>query len=333
MRHALITGITGQDGLFLAEQLAARDYKVFGLVRGQNNPKIPVVRRLVPSVTLLQGDLGDLGSLVRALEAATPDEIYNLAAFSYVGLSWQQPELTGEITGIGALRMLEAIRLYTHGRMDRVRMYQASSSEVFGQAREFPQTENTPFYPRSPYGAAKAFAHHVTVNYRESYGAWACCGIAFNHESERRGSEFVTRKVTKAAARIALGLQRQLKLGNLDSRRDWGFAGDYTDAMWRMLQRDEPGDYVLATGETHTVEEFVAISFAEVGIPDWEEFVLVDPALARPAEVDCLVGDASKAKAALEWTPITMFGDLVGRMCKADLALASQDREDWLARR
>lgn len=333
MRHALITGITGQDGLFLAEQLAARDYKVFGLVRGQNNPKAPVVRRLVPSVTLLQGDLGDLGSLVRALEAATPDEIYNLAAFSYVGLSWQQPELTGEITGMGALRMLEAIRLYTRGRMDRVRLYQASSSEVFGQAREFPQTENTPFYPRSPYGAAKAFAHHVTVNYRESYGAWACCGIAFNHESERRGSEFVTRKVTRAAARIALGLQRQLKLGNLDSRRDWGFAGDYTDAMWRMLQRDEPGDYVLATGETHSVREFVAISFAEVGIPDWEEFVLVDPALARPAEVDCLVGDASKAKAALGWTPTTMFEDLVGRMCKADLALASQDRGDWLARR
>lgn len=333
MRHALITGITGQDGLFLAEQLAARDYKVFGLVRGQNNPKTPVVRRLVPSVTLLQGDLGDLGSLVRALEAATPDEIYNLAAFSYVGLSWQQPELTGEITGMGALRMLEAIRLYTRGRMDRVRLYQASSSEVFGQAREFPQTENTPFYPRSPYGAAKAFAHHVTVNYRESYGAWACCGIAFNHESERRGSEFVTRKVTQAAARIALGLQRQLKLGNLDSRRDWGFAGDYTDAMWRMLQRDEPGDYVLATGETHSVREFVAISFAEVGIPDWEEFVLVDPALARPAEVDCLVGDASKAKAALGWTPTTMFEDLVGRMCKADLALASQDRGDWLARR
>lgn len=326
MRHALITGITGQDGLFLAEQLAARGYRVFGLVRGQNNPKVPVVRQLVPDATLLEGDLGDLGSLVRALEAATPDEVYNLAAFSYVGLSWQQPELTAEITGMGTLRVLEALRLYTQGRMDRVRLYQASSSEVFGQAREFPQTELTPFNPRSPYGAAKAFAHHLTVNYRESYGAWACCGIAFNHESERRGSEFVTRKVTQAAARIALGLDGRLTLGNLDKRRDWGFAGDYTDAMWRILQCDEPGDYVLATGETHSIREFVALAFAEVGIPDWEEFVDLDPGLVRPADVDCLIGDASKAKAALGWTPTTMFGELVGRMCKADLALASQDR-------
>ena len=333
MKHALITGITGQDGLFLAEQLAARGYKVFGLVRGQNNPKAPVVRQLVPSVTLLQGDLGDLGSLIRALEFSTPDEVYNLASFSYVGLSWQQPELTGEVTGMGALRVLEAIRLYTQGKMDQVRLYQASSSEVFGQVREVPQTEETPFYPRSPYGAAKAFAHHLTVNYRESYGAWACCGIAFNHESERRGSEFVTRKVTQAAARIALGLQDRLKLGSLDSRRDWGFAGDYTDAMWRMLQCDKPDDYVLATGEAHSVKEFVALAFAEVGLPDWQEFVELDPALIRPAEVDSLIGNASKAKTVLGWTPTTMFGELVARMCKADLALAAQDRRGRLAHR
>jgi GDPmannose 4,6-dehydratase len=320
---ALITGITGQDGLFLGQQLLSRGYDVYGLVRGQNNPKVALVRSLMPGVRILQGDLTDFGSLIRALETSRPDEVYNLAAISYVALSWQQPQATAEVTGLGALRMLEAVRLFTNGRMDTVRFFQASSSEVFGNAAETPQSELTPFRPRSPYGAAKAFAHHITVNYRESYGAWACCGIAFNHESERRGTEFVSRKVTRAAARISLGREESLSLGNLDSRRDWGFAGDYTDAMWRILQHGEPDDYVIATGEAHSVRELVSLAFECVGISNWSRYVHHDASLIRPAEVDFLMGDARKAERLLGWTAQVIFRQLIERMCRFDLVIES----------
>ena len=245
---------------------------------------------------LVEGDLTDLPALIGAMEIAQPDEVYNLAAISFVGLSWRQAELTGEITGMGVLRVLEAIRISTSNDMSRVRFYQASSSEMFGKVREVPQTEATPFHPRSPYGVAKTFGHYMTVNYRESYGAYASSGILFNHESPRRGHEFVTRKVTRAVARISLGLQESLALGNLEARRDWGFAGDYVDAMWRMLQQEEPDDYVVATGETHSIRELLDIAFARVGIDDWGSYVTQDPRFFRPAEVDLLVGDASKAR-------------------------------------
>src|SRR5512142_1425436 len=254
--RVLITGITGQDGLYLGELLTAKGYEVFGLVRGQSNPKIATVERIIPGVDLLEGDLTDLASLIGALEIAQPDEVYNLAAISFVGLSWRQAELTGEITGMGVLRMLEAIRISTQNDMARVRFYQASSSEMFGKVRETPQRETTPFHPRSPYGVAKVYGHYITVNYRESYGLFAASGILFNHESPRLGLEFVTRKISDAVARIKLGLATELRLGNLDARRDWGFAGDYVEAMWLMLQQDEPSDYVIGTGETHTVREF-----------------------------------------------------------------------------
>jgi GDPmannose 4,6-dehydratase len=318
-RRALITGITGQDGLYLGELLAAKDYEVFGMVRGQSNPKIELVERHIPAVQLVEGDLRDLPSLIGALEVAEPHEVYNLGAISFVGLSWKQPELTGEITGMGVLRMLEAIRIQTQGHMDRVRFYQASSSEMFGKVRETPQRETTPFHPRSPYGVAKTFGHYMTLNYRESYGAYACSGILFNHESPLRGAEFVTRKVTRAVARIALGLQPSLALGTLDSSRDWGFAGDYVQAMWAMLQQDVPEDYVVATGETHTIRDLLDVAFARAGIQDWGPYVVRDERLIRPAEVDVLTGDAAKARDRLGWRPSVNFTELVEMMVDADL--------------
>jgi len=319
--RALITGITGQDGLYLGELLAAKGYEVFGMVRGQSNPKIAVVEAAIPSIELLEGDLRDLSSMIGALEIAQPDEVYNLGAISSVGQSWKQAELTGEITGMGVTRILEAVRIHTQGDMGRVRFYQASSSEMFGKARESPQTELTPFHPRSPYGVAKAFGHYMTVNYRESYGAHASCGILFNHESERRGHEFVTRKVTRAVARITLGLQENLHLGNLDARRDWGFAGDYVEAMWMMLQQDIADDYVVATGQTHSIGELLDVAFARAGVEDWSGLVVQDPRFLRPAEVDQLIGDASKARAVLGWTPRVTFEQLIHRMVDADLVL------------
>jgi len=323
--RALITGITGQDGLYLAELLAAKGYEVFGLVRGQSNPKVQVVERIVPAVELIEGDLTDLPSLIGAMEVAQPDEVYNLGAISFVGLSWKQAELTGEITGMGVLRMLEGIRIHTQNDMSKVRFYQASSSEMFGKVREVPQRETTAFHPRSPYGVAKTFGHYMTVNYRESYGAFACSGILFNHESPRRGHEFVTRKVTRAVARIALGLQQTVSLGNLDARRDWGFAGDYVDAMWRMLQQDVPDDYVIATGETHSIRELLDVAFRHVGIDDWSGHVEQDPRFFRPAEVDLLIGDASKARDALGWEPTVSFPELIRMMVDADLELERGD--------
>ncbi|MEX5634520.1 GDP-mannose 4,6-dehydratase [Parafrankia sp. FMc2] len=320
MRRALITGITGQDGLYLGELLVGRGYEVFGLVRGQSNPKVATVERLVPGVVLLEGDLTDLPSLIGAVEISQPDEVYNLGAISFVGLSWKQAELTGETTGMGVLRVLEALRIAGGNDLSRVRFYQASSSEMFGKVREMPQRETTPFHPRSPYGVAKTFGHYLTVNYRESYGLFACSGLLFNHESPRRGIEFVTRKISRAVARISLGLQESVSLGNLESRRDWGFAGDYVDAMWRMLQQDSPDDFVVATGETHSIRELLDVAFARVGIEDWSGYVRVDPRFVRPAEVDVLVGDASKAREVLGWKPRVGFRELVEMMVDADLA-------------
>ena len=319
MSRALITGITGQDGLYLAEFLTARGYEVFGMVRGQSNPKIPTVEKLIPSIQLLEGDLRDLSSLIGVLETARPDEIYNLGAISFVGLSFKQPELTGDITGMGVLRMLEAIRIYTQGSMESVRFYQASSSEMFGSAHESPLKETTQFHPRSPYGVAKVFGHYVTQNYRESYNAWACSGIFFNHESPRRGFEFVTRKVTRAVARIALGSQDVLAVGNMDVSRDWGFAGDYVHAMWLMLQQDEPDDYVVATGKCHSVRDLLEIAFHHVGINDWRPHVVQDERFFRPADVSLLIGDATKAHARLGWKPRVDFQQLIEMMVDADL--------------
>ena len=319
MPRALITGITGQDGLYLGELLAAKGYEVFGMVRGQSNPKVEVVERVIPSVQLVEGDLTDLPSLIAALEESQPHEVYNLGAISFVGLSWKQAELTGETTGMGVLRMLEALRISTQGDMSNVRFYQASSSEMFGKVRQTPQTELTPFHPRSPYGVAKTFGHYMTVNYRESYGAYACSGILFNHESPRRGLEFVTRKVTRAVARIALGLQETVALGNLDARRDWGFAGDYVEAMWLMLQQPEPDDYVIATGVTHSIRDLLKVAFEHAGVDDWEPRVEQDPRFMRPAEVDLLIGDASKARSALGWEPKVAFAELIRMMVDADL--------------
>jgi GDPmannose 4,6-dehydratase len=317
--RVLITGITGQDGLYLGEFLASKGYQVYGLVRGQNNPKIAAVERIIPSAELIQGDLTDLPSLINAMEQARPDEVYNLAAVSFVGLSWNQAELTGEITGLGVLRVLEALRIHTANRMERVRFYQASSSEMFGKARETPQRETTPFHPRSPYGVAKTFGHYITVNYRESYGAFACSGILFNHESERRGVEFVTRKISRGVARVALGLQDIISLGTLDSRRDWGYAGDYVEAMWMMLQQDEPDDYVVATGQSHSVRDVLDVAFAQVGIDDWSRHVISEDRLFRPAEVDQLVGDATRARQLLGWKPQVTFEQLIRDMVDADL--------------
>jgi GDPmannose 4,6-dehydratase len=320
MKRALVTGITGQDGRHLAQFLAEKGYQVFGLIRGQNNPKASIVQHETPSLELVDGDLRDLSSLIAAVERVQPDEVYNLGAISFVHLSFTQPELTAEITGLGVLRMLEAVRIVGGAQNNPIRFYQASSSEMFGKVRETPQNELTPFHPRSPYGVAKVFGHHMTVNYREAYGLHASSGILFNHEGERRGLEFYTRKVTNGLARIRLGLQDKIVLGNLDFSRDWGYAGDYVEAMWLMVQQDEPDDYVVATGETHTGREFLEIAARVAGFDDWTEVVEQDRRFERPAEVDLLMGDASKAAEKLGWKPKVTFEGLVARMYESDLA-------------
>jgi GDPmannose 4,6-dehydratase len=312
---ALITGITGQDGSYLADFLLEKGYRVVGMVRRSSTENFERIEHLRGMVEIRQADLLDQLSLINLLREVRPCEVYNLASQSFVPTSWEQPVLTGEFTALGVTRVLEAVRL-----VDReIRIYQASSSEMFGKAQEVPQTERTPFYPRSPYGVAKLYGHWITVNYRESYGLFACSGILFNHESPRRGREFVTRKVTDGVARIKQGLARQLALGNLEARRDWGYAGDYVEAMWLMLQQPQPDDYVIATGETHAVRELCELAFARVGLR-WQEHVIVDPTLVRPAEVDLLLGDASKAKRALGWQPRVSFRQLVEMMVDADLA-------------
>jgi len=319
MAVALVTGITGQDGQHLAEFLHLQGYHVFGMVKGQNNPRVEALQTEMPFIELVSGDLADLPSLVSAMEACQPDEVYNLGAISFVALSFSQAELTANITGLGVLRMLEAVRMVGGSQNNPIRFYQASSSEMFGQVRETPQTELTPFHPRSPYGCAKVFGHDIVVNYRESYGLHASSGILFNHEGPRRGLEFVTRKVTNAVARIKLGLQEEVVLGNLDSKRDWGYAGDYVKGMWLMLQQDQPDDYVLATGETHSIEDLVQRAFAEVGIDNWADYVRQDPKFLRPAEVDLLIGDATKARTKLGWEPEVDFPALVKMMVAHDL--------------
>jgi GDPmannose 4,6-dehydratase len=316
MKRALITGITGQDGSYLAELLLAKGYKVYGTVRRLSTPNFENIRHIQDKVELLSADLLDQGSLTDAIVASEADEVYNLAAQSFVKTSWDQPVLTGEFTALGVTRVLEAIRTTNK----KIRFYQASSSEMFGKVTESIQKETTRFHPRSPYGVAKAYGHYITLNYRESYDMFACSGILFNHESPRRGIEFVTRKITHAVARIKLGKQEKLELGNLDAKRDWGFAGDYVEAMWLMLQQDKPDDYVVATGETHSVEEFVTLAFKAVGIEDWQKYVVSDsPKYNRPAEVDYLIGDYSKAKKELGWDPKTSFPKLVEMMVKADI--------------
>ncbi len=315
-KRALITGITGQDGSYLAELLLDKGYEVHGMVRRSSQESFERIGHLRSRVSLHQGDLLDQYSIASLLASVEPHEVYNLAAQSFVPTSWNQPVLTGEFTGLGVTKVLEAVR---HAA-PKTRFYQASSSEMFGRVLETPQSEKTPFYPRSPYGVAKAYGHFITVNYRESFGLFAVSGILFNHESPRRGLEFVTRKVTHGAASIRLGLTETLSLGNLDAKRDWGYAGDYVEAMWLMLQQDEADDYVIATGETHTVRELVEVAFARVDL-DWKKHVRTDPAFIRPAEVDLLVGDCSKAKKKLGWKPRVGFKELVEKMVDADLAL------------
>jgi len=319
MPTAFVTGITGQDGQHLAEFLHEQGYHVFGMVKGQNNPRVEALQSELPFIELVSGDLADLPSIVSAMEACQPDEVYNLGAISFVALSFSQAELTANISGLGVLRMLEAIRMVGGSQNNPIRFYQASSSEMFGQVRETPQTELTPFHPRSPYGCAKVFGHDIVVNYRESYGLHASSGILFNHEGPRRGLEFVTRKVTNAAARIKLGLQDEVVLGNLDSKRDWGYAGDYVKGMWMMLQQDQPDDYVLATGQTHSIEDLVKRAFGEVGIENWSDYVRQDPKFLRPAEVDLLIGDSSKARTKLGWEPEVDFPALIKMMVAHDL--------------
>jgi len=313
-RRALITGITGQDGSYLAEFLLEKGYKVYGMVRRSSSDQFERIAHLQDRIELREGDLLDQLSIITLLHSIEPQEIYNLAAQSFVPTSWEQPILTSEATALGVTRMLEAIRVVDRG----VRFYQASSSEMFGKVRESPQNERTPFYPRSPYGVAKVYGHYITVNYRESYGVYAVSGILFNHESPRRGRQFVTRKVTHGAALIKLGLARELRLGNLDAKRDWGFAGDYVEAMWMMLQHRPPEEFVIATGETDTVRELCEVAFARVGL-DWRKHVVVDAAHVRPAEVDLLIGDAGKARASLGWSQKVSFKELVEMMVDADL--------------
>jgi len=313
-RRALITGITGQDGLYLAEHLLALGYRVCGMIRGQNNPKRALVERTVPAVNLREGDLMDATSLLQVIETSEPDEVYNLGALTVVAMSFREPLLTAEIDGLGVLRMLEAIRTVN----PKIRFCQASTSEMFGKAQETPQNELTPFHPRSPYGVAKAYGHNIVTNYRESYGMFACSAILYNHESERRAFDFVTRKITDGAAAIAAGKATELRLGNLDAKRDWGHAEDYVRAMHLMLQHHEPDDYVVATGESHTVEEFCALAFERLGL-DWHDHVVLDPAFVRPPETDLLVGDATKARRALRWEPRVSFPQLVARMVDHDV--------------
>jgi GDPmannose 4,6-dehydratase len=313
-RTALVTGITGQDGSYLAELLLEKGYRVIGVVRRTSHDSYERIGHLLDRLQIVPADLLDQHSLTSVIRDAQPDEVYNLAAQSFVPTSWAQPVLTGEFTALGVTRLLEAVRL----ACPKARVYQASSSEMFGKAVETPQRETTPFYPRSPYGVAKVYGHWITVNYRESYGLYAVSGILFNHESPRRGLEFVTRKVTDGVARIAKGLARDLRLGNLDAKRDWGFAGDYVDAMWRMLQQPAPADYVIGTGATHTVRDLCDVAFRHVGL-DWRQYVKVDPAFVRPAEVDVLQADARKARRELDWAPRVGFADLVRMMVDADM--------------
>jgi GDPmannose 4,6-dehydratase len=314
MKKALITGITGQDGSYLAELLLEKGYTVYGLVRRSSTVNYERIAHIHDRIELLSGDLTDQNSLLTAVQQSDPDEVYHLAAQSFVQTSWTQPILTGDVTGLGTTRVLEAIRVHNRD----IRFYQASSSEMFGKVQAVPQGEDTPFYPRSPYGVAKVYGHWATVNYRESYGMFAVSGILFNHESPRRGLEFVTRKVTDAAARIKLGMASELRLGNLDARRDWGFAGDYVKAMWMMLQQDTPEDYVVGTGETHTVEELVEIAFACVDL-DWRDYVVQDPKFMRPAEVDLLISDPARARDELGWEREVGFRELIEMMVDADL--------------
>lgn len=322
-KKALITGITGQDGSYLAELLLSKGYTVYGLVRRLSTPNTENIKHLLDKVELISGDLLDQKSLDDAVHETQPDEVYNLAAQSFVKTSWNQAVLTGEYTALGVTRMLEAVKTVN----PKIKFYQASSSEMFGKVTEIPQKETTRFYPRSPYGVAKVYGHYITVNYRESYDMFACSGILFNHESPRRGIEFVTRKISHAVARISLGKQDKLVLGNLDSKRDWGFAGDYVEAMWQMLQQERPDDYVVATGETHSIEEFVTEAFKVIGVDDWQKYVEHNnPKFMRPAEVDALIGDYSKAKEVLGWQPKTSFTELVQMMVKADLE--SQKKSD-----
>lgn len=320
-KKALITGITGQDGSFLAELLLEMGYEVYGLERRSSIKNRANIKGIEKNIDFVSGDLTDQHSLTRAIESAKPDEVYNLASQSFVKESWEQPDYTGNVTGLGALKMLEAIRQVN----PRIKFYQASSSEMFGKVSSSLQNEKSPFYPRSPYGVAKLYAHWITVNYRESYGIFACSGILFNHESERRGLEFVTRKISDGVARIKLGLQDKLYLGNLDAKRDWGYAPEYVRAMWLMLQQEKPDDYVVATGETHSVKEFVERAFDSVGL-DWKKYVVVDERYKRPAEVDLLAGDYSKAKRKLKWKPKVKFKDLVKIMVESDLKKISGER-------
>ena len=322
-KRALITGITGQDGSYLAEFLLSKGYQVFGLVRRTSTENFSRIKHIQDRLTLISGDILDQTSLQEALIKAEPDEVYNLAAQSFVQTSWTQPVFTGDVTALGVTRLLDAIRHVNKN----IRFYQASSSEIFGKVQEVPQRETTPFYPRSPYGVAKVYGHWITVNYRESYGLHANSGILFNHESPRRGMEFVTRKVTHAVARIKLGQAKELRLGNLDSQRDWGFAGDYIRAMWLMLQQDSPDDYVVATGETNTVQKLVETAFSHVSL-DWKEFVIQDAAFVRPAEVDLLVGDPSKAGRILGWEPDVNFVQLVHMMVDADLKMLKSGNDE-----
>ena len=315
MKTALITGITGQDGSYMAEFLLRDGYNVFGMVRRSSIEKFDRIKHIMDDVGIVPGDLTDQNSLIGAIKETEPDEIYNFAAQSFVPTSWNQPILTGDVTGLGVTRILEAIRIVNTD----IRFYQASSSEMFGNARESPQNENTPFYPRSPYAVAKVFGHYITVNYRESYNLVACSGIAFNHESPRRGLEFVTRKITDGVARIKLGLSKELRLGNLDAQRDWGYAGDYVKAMWMILQQKKPDDYVIATGRTHSVRDFLEHAFSVVEIDDWTQYVKVDEKFIRPADVELLVGDNSKIKEKLGWSPEVSFEELVEMMVKEDI--------------
>ena len=314
MKTALITGVAGQDGSYLAELLLKKDYEVYGTVRRSSTSNLERIKHIQDDIKLIHGDLLDQNSLIEAIEGSRPDEIYNLAGQSFVPATWDKPVLTGEFTALGATRLLEATRLVNKN----IRFYQASSSEMFGKVEESPQNEQTRFYPRSPYGIAKLYAHWITVNYRESYDMYCCSGILFNHESPRRGLEFVTRKVSDAVARIKLGLSKELKMGNLDAKRDWGFAGDYVEVMWLMLQQNEPEDFVISTGETHSIEELVEIAFTHAGL-DWKDYVVIDPKFVRPAEVDLLMGDSSKAREMLKWQPKVEFEELIRIMVDSDI--------------
>jgi GDPmannose 4,6-dehydratase len=324
--RALITGITGQDGSYMAELLLGKGYEVFGIVRRSSVKKFDRIEPFMDDIELIEGDLTDQSSLDSAVHSVQPDEVYNLAAQSFVPVSWNQPVLTGDVTGLGVIRILEAIRRHR----PTAKFLQASSSEMFGKVRETPQTEKTPFYPRSPYGVAKVFGHYITVNYRESYGMFACSAMGFNHESPRRGMEFVTKKVTHQVAKIKRGLANKLLMGNLDAKRDWGFAGDYVRAMSMMLQQPEPDDYVLATGKTHSVRELVEVAFAAVGL-DWKQYVEIDPKLIRPAEVDFLCGDATKAREKLGWEPEVTFEKLIKMMVEADLEVVERAENGYAA--